>query len=134
MVRKTTKRPVTAIRRHEFQPRELLLAGIGAVSLGRKRVLQSYAKAARDIDSLPGKSEAVVKDAEIAARKLRKQVENEVSKFRKQALALVTEARSQAEKRFAPVLVRLGVKAAPAKRRASKKPVIRKSSQRRRAA
>ena len=134
MVRKTSKRPAAAARRPEFQPRELLLAGIGAVSLGRKQVLETYAQAARDIDSLPAKAEAVVKDAEIAARKLRKQVEGEVSKFRKQAVALVTEARTQAEKRFAPVLVRLGVKPAPAKRRTTKKPAARKTTQRRRAA
>jgi hypothetical protein len=134
MVRKTTKRSATAALRPDFQARELLLAGIGAVSLGRKQVLRTYAQAARDLDGLPAKAEAVVKDAEIAARKLRKQVEGEVSKFRKQALALVTEARTQAEKRIAPVLARFGVKPTPVKRRASKKQVVRKTSQRRRAA
>jgi hypothetical protein len=134
MVRKTSKRPAASVQRLEFQPRELLLAGIGAVSLGRKQIIESYAQAARDIDALPAKAESVVKEAENAARKLRKQVEGEVSKFRKQAVALVHEARTQAEKRFAPVFVRLGVKPAPAKRRATKKPATRKTTQRRRAA
>jgi hypothetical protein len=134
MVRKSSKRPAVAAHRPEFQPRELLLAGIGAVSLGRKQIIQSYAQAARDIDALPAKAEAVVKDAESAARKLRKQVEAEVSRFRKQTASLVTEVRSQAEKRFAPVLVSLGVKPAPAKRRVAKEPAARKATQRRRAA
>jgi hypothetical protein len=134
MVRKTSKRPVMAAHRPEFQPRELLLAGIGAVSLGRKQVVQTYLQAARDIDHLPAKAEAMVKEAEFAARKLRKQVEGEVSKFHKQALALVTEARSQAEKRLNPVLARLGVRPVSAKRRSVKKPTARKPSQRRRAA
>lgn len=134
MARKTTNRPAASERHAEFQPRQLLLAGIGAVSLGRKQVIQTCAQAARDIDDLPAKAEAVVKEAEIAARKLRKQVEGEVSKFRRQAIAIATQARTEAEKRFAPVLVRLGVKPAPAKRRASKKAATRKASPRRRAA
>ena len=133
MVRKTSKHPVTA-RRPEFQSRDLLLAGIGAVSLGRKQVIQTYLQAAREIDHLPAKAEAMVKEAEFAARKLRKQVEGEVSKFHKQALVLVTEARNQAEKRLNPVLARLGVKSVSAKRRSARKPTARKPSQRRRAA
>ncbi len=134
MVRKTSKHPVTAARRTEFQPRKLLLASIGAISLGRKQVVQSCTNAARDINHLPAKAEAMVKEAEFAARKLRKQVEGEVSKFQKKALLLVTEARGQAEKRLNPMLARLGVRPVSAKRRSTKKPSARKPSQRRRAA
>ena len=134
MVRKTSKRSATVALRPDFQPRELLLAGIGAVSLGRKQAIKRYSQATGEIGNLRERTESVVKEGEIAARKLRKQVESEVAKFRKQALALVTEARSQAEQRIAPVLARLGVKAAPAKRRVSKKLVVSKTSPRRRAA
>lgn len=106
MARKIATRPAT-IDRPGFQPRELLLAGIGAVSLGRKRVIQSYSQATGDVESFRERAQLLVKDAETAARKLGKQVQGEALKFR-----------SKAEKQLAPVLSRFGVKAAlPVKRR-----------------
>lgn len=121
MARKTVSRKTTAIRRSEFQPRQLLLAGLGAVSLGRKQAIKSYSQATGEIGNLRVRSESVVKEAEAAARSLRKQVEGKVLQFRKTT-----------EKQLAPVLARFGVNApakaptkaaakrasAPAKRRA----------------
>ncbi len=47
MARKTSKRQASPSRKSPFQPRDLLLAGLGAVSLGKKEVskLGSRAKA-----------------------------------------------------------------------------------------
>ena len=123
MARKTVSRKTTATRRSEFQPRQLLLAGLGAVSLGRKQAIKSYSQATGEIGNLRVRSETVMKEAEAAARSLRKQVEGKVLQFRKTT-----------EKQLAPVLARFGVNAgvkapvpaaskaksasAPAKRRA----------------
>ena len=113
MARKTVSRKTTATRRSEFQPRQLLLAGLGAVSLGRKQAIKSYSQATGEIGNLRVRTESVVKEAETAARNLRKQVEGKVLKFRQTT-----------EKQLAPVLARFGVKAPakvvakPAKRRA----------------
>lgn len=92
MVRKSSKRQVSTSRQRSFQPRDLLLAGLGAVSLGRKEV-----------------------------SKLRDEAEAKSAPVRRKALALVKQARSGIEARIAPVLASLGVKKAPAKRSARKR-------------
>lgn len=74
MARKTSKRPVSTARRTRFQPHDLLLAGLGAVSLGRRQVL-----------------------------------------------AFANQAKAQARQRLAPVLSRLGVTKAAAKRTPARK-------------
>ena len=117
MARKTVTRKTTATRRSEFQPRQLLLASLGAVSLGRKQAIKRYSQATGEIGNLRDRTESVVKEAEAAARNLRKHVEGKVLKFRQTT-----------EKQLAPVLARFGMKAgvkatanataAPAKRRA----------------
>lgn len=135
---RTTKTRRTAPRsapRTELQPRELLLAGLGALSLGRKQAIKSYAEGFEGLADLRARAEAAVQDAVETVNgqvsDLRKSVKTQVAGLRKQAkakvtpvqkkvVALATEARTQAETRFAPMLAKFGVKPAP-KKRASKR-------------
>ncbi len=146
MARKIVRRPATRAPK-PLQPRDFVLAGIGAVSLGRKQVIQSYADGFDGIAELRSRTETTVKgavksinakvtslgkQAQAEANKLSKQAKAEATKLRKQAkakvapvqkkvIALATEAKAQAEKRFAPVLAKLGIKKAPTRRAATKK-------------
>lgn len=129
MARKTIKRPASAARRTEFQPHDLLLAGIGAVSLGRKQVANIYA------NGFDGVADGVAEfrsRAEDAVQNAAKTVNGKVIAFRKKAvakakpiqkqvIAFANEAKAQAQSRLAPVLAKLGVKTAPKKRAAARK-------------
>jgi len=133
MARKTTKRPASAARRTEFQPHDLLLAGIGAVSLGRKQVASFYANGFDGVVIGVADSVADLRSrAEDAVQSAAKTVNGKVIAFRKQAvakakpvqkkvIAFANEAKAQAQSRLAPVLAKLGVKKAPAKRTAARK-------------
>lgn len=124
-----------------LQPRDFVLAGIGAVSLGRKQVIQTYADGFDGIADLRTRTETSVKGAvkSIQAKvttfgkqakaeglKLRKQAKAQVGPVKKKVLALATEAKSQAETRLAPVLASLGIKKKPVRRAATKKKVVAK--------
>ena len=100
--------------RQEFNPRALLLAGVGAVSLGRKQALRSIEEAGDNAVSLRKQLDAKVKTFESRARKLttqaegdfkrlRKQAEGDLLKLRKQAKGKVAELRKQARARIAPL-------------------------------
>ncbi len=123
MARKTVSRKTTATRRSDFQPRQLLMAGLGAVSLGRKQAIKSYSQATGEIGNLRDRTETVMKEAEAAARSLRKKVEGKVLQFRKTT-----------EKQLAPVLARFGVNAglkkpvsAPVKAKSASAPAKRRA-------
>ena len=154
MARKTTtKRVVKTIPSTSGSPsRDLVLAGIGAVSLGRKQAIASYQNFGQNAAELGERVSDSIKSFETSAKnlrkktetkvvKLRKQAETKVTKLRKQAeaqiipfqnkvLAVVTGARTQAEARLAPVLGRFGFKA-PAKRRAAKRAPVKKAAAKR---
>lgn len=130
MARKTVKRTAPAASRGQFQPQDLLLAGIGAMSLGRKQVLSAYANGFEGATGLRDRAQDAVQaaardlgDQADSLRKqavsLRKQAQAKSAPLRRKVVALISEARAQAESRLAPVLARLGVKAAkrPATRR-----------------
>ena len=158
MARKTTsKRVVKSVPGTSGSPsRDFMLAGIGAVSLGRKQALASYQNLGQNaaefservgdsIRSLETSAKNLRKQAESKVVKLRKQAETKVVKLRKQAQAQIvpvqnkvravaTEVRAQAEARLAPVLGRFGIKAAPKKRavkRTSKRAPVRKAASKR---
>lgn len=141
-VRATTKKT-------EAGSRDLLLAGIGAVSLGRKKAISGYANALQNVVDFSTYLNDSVKNGEKTAKKLRKQAETKfnqlnkqaqaegakiqkqikakVAPFQKQVLAVVNEAKSQAETRLAPVLAKFGKKpAAKAKRAVAKKPAAKR--------
>jgi hypothetical protein len=134
MARKTVKRTARTASRNEFQPHDLLLAGIGAVSLGRKQVAHIYANGFEGVAELRSRAEDAVQAAaktfsgQVVA--LRKQAKAKAAPVQKKVIALATEARAQAEARLGPVLVRFGVKKAPAKRASSKKKAVAKRTRR----
>ena len=136
--------------------RDFVLAGIGAVSLGRKQAIASYQnfgqnaaelgeRVSDSIKSIETGAKNLRKKTEIKVVKLRKQAESKVVKLRKQAEAqivpigkkvhaAVTEARTQAETRLAPVLGRFGIKPAPKKRAAKRAPAKKAAAKRTRKA
>ena len=134
---KSKSRPASRRANTEFQPQKLLLAGIGAVSLGRKKAASLYAKAgpaaelfvayARDAQEqaviAAGKAQSKVLSfaakAETRARKQLAKAEIEANKF-------FTKAETEARKQLGPVLAKLGIKKAAAKPRARKKPAPRR--------
>lgn len=102
MARKTNIRKAQAPRR-KFQPQDVLLAGLGAASLGRKQLLQAYATGFEGIADLRDRTQEAV----LAA----------VDSINQQ----VQEFGLQAQARIAPMLARLGVSRpvrAPARRKA----------------
>lgn len=132
MARKTTKRPSAAARRTQFQPQDLLFAGLGAVSLGRKQAVHMYANGFEGVSELRERAGHAV---QVASKKvngkvamLRKQAQAKAAPVRKQVVALAKEARAQAEARLAPVLARLGAGKAPAKRSTARKKAPAKRS------
>jgi len=140
MARKIVRRAAPRAAK-PLQPRDLVLAGIGAVSLGRKQVLQTYADGfdgivdlrARTekslnayVKSAKGKVAGLEKQAKAKTASLKKQVKAKVAPIQKNLVALATEAKAQAETRLAPVLAKLGVKKKPVRRAATKKKVVAK--------
>ncbi|HEX4854723.1 hypothetical protein [Arenimonas sp.] len=101
MTRSNPTRRRSPARKTEISPRAVILAGIGAVSLGRKQ------------------AQAKLGQAEAIARQTRDQAES-----------FVRQARAQVETALAPVLVKLGVKRAPAKRKARAKRTTARSRKR----
>lgn len=130
MARKTAPR---STRTKATSSRELFLAGIGAFSLGRKQAIKSYQQGFESLCDLRGKAETAVSDLEARAKKFSKQARSRIAPAQKKAIALIDEAKSQAGKRLSPVLSRLGVKPAPAKRatrKTTRRPVARKRARR----
>ena len=147
--KKTVKTVRTATKKTEAGSRDLLLTGIGAVSLGRKKAISSYANALQNVVDFSTYLNDSVKNSEKTAKKFRKQAETKFSQLNKQAqtegnkiqkqikakvapiqkqlLAVVNEAKAQAETRLAPVLAKFGKKpAAKTKRAAVKKPASKR--------
>jgi hypothetical protein len=96
-----------------IQPQDLFFAGIGAVSLGRKRAKALYAKAA------PAARNAVayVRDARSEAgwylRDASEQGMEAASGAQAKVRKLVAQAQREARKQLAPVLARLGLETQP---------------------
>ena len=115
MASKSKSRPA-ARRSTKFQPQDLILAGIGAVSLGKKEAQRLYAKAG------PAARLAVayVRDAQEQGRLVADEATAKVIGF-------AAKAQTDAQKKLAPVLAKLGIKA-----KAAHKPRARKKSATRR--
>ena len=114
MARKTRSRPAPAARFNP-QPRDLLLAGVGAVSLGRKQFLQAYANGFQGLAGARDRAQDAVIGAAARLDGQVDQLRGQVARWRKQAQAF----RAQVEHRFGPVMVQLGlpVKAPRARRK-----------------
>jgi vacuolar-type H+-ATPase subunit H len=98
MANRTQKKrstPRTAARQ-EFNPRVLLLAGVGAVSLGRKQAIRTIEEAGDNAVNLRKQAKASVKTIEAKARQFTRQAEGEFVRLSKQAKAQVAKLRKQA--------------------------------------
>ena len=140
MARKTASKRVvkTAPGTSGSPSRDFVLAGLGAVSLGRKQALASYQNFGQNAAELGERISSSIRSFETEAKKLRKKTEGKVVKLRKQAeaqiqpiqekvLAVVTEAKAQAEARLSPVFVKFGIKQAAKKRVARKRAPAKKA-------
>jgi hypothetical protein len=134
MTRSTTNRRRTA-RKTEFTPRDFVLAGLGAVSLGRKQALKSIDGLAELPEALRQRADAAAREAGSRVAKLRKQAKTRLAPVQKQAASFAKQAQAEFETRFAPVLAKLGAKP-KAKRPARKttrtaRPAARKATRKR---
>ena len=130
---KTTRAAKAAARHPEYKSRDFLLAGIGAVSLGRKQAIQSYADAVQGVGELRERVQDAFENANSQIGLLRKQARTRIAAVQKQVETLGKQAKGQAQVRLAPVLAKLGVKPA-AKKPAARKAVKRVAKRARRAA
>ena len=144
MARKTTTKRVakSAPSTSGSPSRDLVLAGIGAVSLGRKQAIASYQNFGQNAAEFGERVSGSIKSFETEAKKLRKKTETKVVKLRKQAeaqiqpiqekvIAVVTEARAQAEARLSPVFAKFGIKQAAKKRVTRKRAPAKKATAKR---
>ncbi len=100
----------------QLTPGALLLAGLGAVSLGRKQAIQSIDELATSAKTLRASADSAVRDAGTRVSKLGKQAKARIAPVKKQAAAFAKQAQATVQTRLSPVLVKLGVKPAKAKR------------------
>jgi len=122
MTRSTTTRRRTA-RKTEFTPRDFVLAGLGAVSLGRKQALKSIDGLADLPETLRQRADAAAREAGARVAKLRKQAKTKLAPVQKQAATFAKQAQAEFETRFAPVLAKLGAK--PKAKRTARKTTAR---------
>lgn len=118
MVRKTPTRRRSS-RKTEVSPRTVVLAGIGAASLGRKQAIKSIDGLAELPETLRQRAEVAAREAGKSVARFRKQAKAKLAPVKKQVAGFAQQAQAEFETRFAPVLVKLGAKA-PAKRTARK--------------
>jgi hypothetical protein len=109
--RRSTRTPKTTLN-----ARAVILAGLGAVSLGRKQAIESIDGLADGAQSLRSRADAAARDAGKRVAQLRKQAQSRLVPLKKQAVAFAKQAQASVEIRLSPVLVTLGVKPAKAKR------------------
>jgi dsDNA-specific endonuclease/ATPase MutS2 len=103
--------------RQEFNPRDLLLAGVGAVSLGRKQAIRSIEEAGDNAAALRKQVDASVKSLEAKARAFTRQAEGEFTRLSKQAKARVAKLRKQAEATATQLRKQASLQVAPLQRK-----------------
>ena len=119
MARKTQKRASSASRR-TYQPQDLLLAGIGAVSLGRKQIADAYISGFDGVVELTDRTQEVAQAAASSVGQHVVVLQRHAASLRKQLAKQVEGFRKQAQASLAPVLARLGMKSAPQRRKAAR--------------
>lgn len=108
-------------RRKQIQPRDLWLAGIGALSLARRQAEGSYASLSQQAHDLRLQVSHTLIDtlgsADASFTKVRKRLIKRVSDSQTVVVHLLSQARNGAEAQFAPLLARFGIKHKPAARK-----------------
>lgn len=129
MARKPQKRATTAGRR-TYQPQDLLLAGIGAFSLGRKQIASAYVSGFDGVVELTDRTQEVVQAAASTLGQQVADIQKRAVSLRKQFGKRVEGLRQQAQTTLAPVFARLGVKLGPQRRKATRSRAVAKRSRR----
>ena len=119
MARNTQKRTTTAGSR-TFQPQDFLLAGIGAVSLGRKQIASAYVGGFDGVVDLTDRTQEAVQAATSTFVQQVADIQKRAVSLRKQLQKKVEGIRKQAKTSLTPVLARFGVKLAPQRRKATR--------------
>lgn len=103
--------------------RHVWLAGLGLIAFARREALTTFADAA-------GKLQAARQQAEALAGQAQRDVRDRLAEAREQGGASVERFSADVEARLQPVLVKLGLKASPRKKPASrtrKKPAAKRT-------
>ena len=129
MARKTQKRATTGGRR-TYQPQDLLLAGIGAFSLGRKQIASAYVNGFDGVVELTDRTQEVVQAAASTLGQRVADIQKRAVSLRRQLAKRVEGFRKQAQSSLAPVFSRLGVKIGPQRRKATRSRAVPKRSRR----
>ncbi len=127
-------RSVTRAKQNAFEVRQLWLAAIGAVSLGRKQGVKLYSSVLAEgrtlqdrvnetVANFGGQVTGVIGQARARAQKF-------VKPLRARAEATFATVKSEVETRLQPVLARFGVKKPVAKRRVVRKPAVKATAKR----
>lgn len=129
--RRTTTRTTSS-----FEVRQLWLAAIGAVSLGRKQGSKFYGTLLNEGRGLQDRVNESIAEVGSQARamvaQVRDRAESLVKPLRARAEGAIATVKSEVETRAQPLLVRFGfARKAPAKRRTATKRVARKATTRR---
>jgi hypothetical protein len=128
MARKTSSRKAPSAL-HNYQSRDFLLAGLGAVSLGRKQLIQAYANGFDGAIALRERTQEAVQAAASTFTDQVGELRKQAGSFSKQAAQLREKAQAKIAPAIAPVLARFGVslpKAKPRRAVAKKRPVARR--------
>lgn len=130
MVKKTSTRSTKRVA--SVEPRDLWLAGLGAVSLTRKQGVKFFGTLVDEGKQFQGKFEGALVDfqsqAMAGAERVRAQVEAFVTPLRQRAGATLGTVKAEVESRLSPVFDKLGVKRKPATRvHGGAKRVVRKA-------
>jgi hypothetical protein len=128
MARKTSSR-TTPSARHNYQSRDFLLAGLGAVSLGRKQIIQAYANGFEGVIALRERTQEAVQAAASSLTDQVGELRKQAGSISKQAAQFREKAQAKIAPAIAPVLARFGVNLPKAKTRrpaAKKRPAARR--------
>jgi len=119
-------------RRKQIQPRDLWLAGIGALSLARKQAAGSYANLSKRARALRVQAGHAVIDslgtADASLNQARTRLLRGANQAQTRALALLSQARSLTTARLAPVLARFGVQTGTAARKRKPAAKVRRAA------
>lgn len=129
MARKTPKRSTSAVRR-TYQPQDLLLASLGAFSLGRKQIANAYVSGFDGVVELTDRTQEVVQAAASTLGQQVADVQKRAISLRKQLEKQVEGIRKQAQASLAPVFARLGVKVSSPRRKAVRTRTVAKRTRR----
>lgn len=120
-----------ATAKNGVESRDLLLAGLGAVSLTRKQGIKIYGALVQEGRQFQGRVEQTIDglqdQARLGAEIVRERVEAIVTPVRARAESAYGAVKSEIESRLAPVLDKLGAKRATRKPMAKAKRVVRKT-------